>query len=37
VAESYRLGTNYDCSNPGCSFSAYVSDHTCSSTNYCFQ
>ena len=36
VAEDYKLGENYNCGGMGCSYSAYVSDHGCVSTNYCY-
>jgi cysteine-rich repeat protein len=36
ASESFVVGTNYDCQEPGCSFSAYVADHFCMNVNYCF-
>lgn len=36
VAEDYKLGDTYDCGGAGCSYSAYVMDHSCASTNYCY-
>jgi len=37
VAETYSVGTNYNCGVMDCSFSAYVSDHSCTAVNYCWQ
>jgi hypothetical protein len=37
VAENYKLNVNYNCGMMSCSFSAYVNDHGCNSTNYCFK
>jgi cysteine-rich repeat protein len=34
--ESFSVGTNYDCGEVGCSYSAYVADHFCMMTNYCW-
>ncbi len=30
-------GAAYDCGSRGCSYSAYVSDHGCAETNYCWR
>jgi Ca2+-binding RTX toxin-like protein len=36
--QATQTGTTYDCPNGGCgTFSAYVSDHGCANTNYCWQ
>jgi hypothetical protein len=37
VADNWKVGTNYNCGSAACSFSAYVSDHSCSSVNYCYR
>jgi cysteine-rich repeat protein len=34
--EDFSAGTNYNCEEPGCSYSAYVNDHTCMMVNYCW-
>ena len=34
--ENFSAGTTYDCGEAGCSYSAYVNDHTCMMTNYCW-
>ena len=34
--ESLSAGIHYDCGEVGCSYSAYVNDHTCMMTNYCW-
>lgn len=36
-SETYKLNSYYDCGSVGCSVSAYVSDHSCWQTNYCFR
>jgi hypothetical protein len=36
VAENYKLNTNYNCGAVNCSYSAYVNDHSCAATNYCW-
>jgi Cys-rich repeat protein len=36
VADTYKVGNTYDCGAQSCSFSAYVTDHGCTSVNYCF-
>lgn len=36
VAETFKVNTSYDCGSTGCSYSAYVSDHSCGAVNYCY-
>jgi hypothetical protein len=36
VADDFKLGSTYDCGAEGCSYSAYVSDHSCTQPNYCW-
>jgi hypothetical protein len=36
-AETYKLSTFYNCGSTGCAISAYVMDHSCSNTNYCYR
>jgi hypothetical protein len=35
--QDFKKNTFYNCGNTSCSFSAYVSDHGCSSRNYCWK
>lgn len=37
VDEDYELSDTYDCGAVACSFSAYVNDHACNLTNYCWR
>jgi len=37
VAEDYKKSMNYNCGAGMCAYSAYVMDHSCNSTNYCFK
>ncbi len=37
AAEDYKKNNPYDCGSGGCSESAYVMDHGCSQTNYCWK
>lgn len=34
--ETFKKNTHYDCGAVGCSYSAYVTDHGCTTFNYCF-
>ncbi len=36
VDHDFKQGVTYDCGAAGCSYSAYVSDHSCASVNYCY-
>ena len=35
-ADDYKKSVNYNCGGGACSYSAYVSDHGCGKTNYCW-
>jgi hypothetical protein len=37
VPDTFKVNTAYNCGVMSCSFSAYVNDHGCTSTNYCFR
>jgi hypothetical protein len=35
--DDFKKSVNYNCGGGSCSFSAYVMDHNCTATNYCWK